>query len=198
MKQQWSRTPRVLWLLMTGMVSAPVAANWNVDGLNGGIRATGTLVASPCVLMPESAEQDLNLGSTVAWGLEKPESTTSPVLVYIKLDGCPGEYQLMRDNQQMRGTTVLTGQSAVKMTVYGEMEPTDGRFFRLHGGTEGVALRLSDAKGELLRPGMNSRPQILNPGRNDLVFQAQLWRTSTPRLMAGEWRSVVNIGLEYE
>jgi hypothetical protein len=61
----------------------------------------------------------------------------------------------------------------------------------------GVALRLSDRQGELLRPAMQSRPQILNPGRNDLVLQAQLWRLPAP-LMANEWRSVVNIGLEYE
>jgi hypothetical protein len=44
---------------------------------------------------------------------------------------------------------------------------------------------------------MSSRPQILSPGRNDLVFQAQLWRLPAP-LLANEWRSVVNVGLEYE
>ncbi|MBZ7661746.1 MULTISPECIES: fimbrial protein [Klebsiella] len=197
MKKGFGRTTLMLWLLTAGIVSVADAANWDVDGLNGGLRATGTLVASPCVLLPESAEQHLDLGRTVAWGLEQPGSTTSPVLVYIKLDRCPGEFQYMRDHQLMRGSTMLNGQSAVKMTIYGEVEPTDGRFFRVHGGVEGVALRLSDRQGELLRPGMQSRPQILNPGRNDLVFQAQLWRLPAP-LMANEWRSVMNIGLEYE
>ncbi|EPK7572975.1 fimbrial protein [Klebsiella michiganensis] len=197
MKQGFGRTTLALWLLTAGIVSVAGAANWDTDGLNGGLRATGTLVASPCVLLPESAEQEIDLGSTVAWGLEQPGSTTSPALVYIKLDRCPGEFQYMRDQQLMRGSTQLNGQSAVKMTIYGEVEPTDGRFFRVHGGVEGVALRLSDRQGELLRPGMQSRPQILTPGRNDLVFQAQLWRLPVP-LMASEWRSVVNIGLEYE
>lgn len=103
----------------------------------------------------------------------------------------------MRDQQLMRGSLMLNGQSAVRMTIYGEVDPTDGRFFRVHGGVKGVALRLSDQRGELLRPGMSSRPQILTPGRNDLVFQAQLWRLPAP-LMANEWRSVVNVGLEYE
>jgi hypothetical protein len=83
------------------------------------------------------------------------------------------------------------------MTIYGEVEPTDSRFFRVQGGVKGVALRLSDQRGELLRPGMSGRPQILAPGRNDLVFQAQLWRLPAS-LMANEWRSVVNVGLEYE
>ncbi|WP_227626443.1 fimbrial protein [Klebsiella oxytoca] len=59
------------------------AANWDTDGLNGGIRATGTLVASPCVLLPESAEQEIDLGSTVAWGLDRPGSVTTPVAIYI-------------------------------------------------------------------------------------------------------------------
>lgn len=197
MKKGFGQTTLMLWLLTAGLVSVAGAANWNTDGLNGGLRATGTLVASPCVLLPESAEQHIDLGSTVAWGLDQPGSTTSPVLVYIKLDRCPGEFQFMRDRQLMRGSMMLNGQSAVKMTIYGEVEPTDGRFFRVHGGVEGVALRLSDRQGELLRPGMQSRPQVLNPGRNDLVFQAQLWRLPAP-LMASEWRSVVNIGLEYE
>lgn len=197
MKKGFGRTTLMLWLLTAGIVSAAGAANWDTDGLNGGLRATGTLVASPCVLLPESAEQYIDLSSTVAWGLERPGSTTSPVQVYIKLDRCPGEFHFMRDHQLMRGSTMLNGQSAVKMTIYGEVEPTDGRFFRVHGGVEGVALRLSDRQGELLRPGMQSRPQVLNPGRNDLVFQAQLWRLPAP-LMANEWRSVVNIGLEYE
>ena len=197
MKHGFGRTTLILWLLTAGVVSVASAANWNTDGLNGGIRATGTLVASPCVLLPESAEQEIDLGSTVAWGLEQPGSVTTPVAIYIKLDRCPGEYQFMRDHQLMRGSLMLNGQSAVRMTIYGETEPTDSRFFRVHGGVKGVALRLSDPRGELLRPGMSSRPQILTPGRNDLVFQAQLWRLPAP-LLANEWRSVVNVGLEYE
>lgn len=197
MKQGYGRTTLMLWFLTAGIVSAASAANWDTDGLNGGIRASGTLVASPCTLLPESAEQQIDLGSTVAWGLERPGSVTPSVPVYIKLDRCPGEFQFMRDGQWMRGSTMLNGQSAVKMTVYGEAEPMDTRFFRVHGGVEGVALRLSDRQGELLRPAMQSRPQILNPGRNDLVLQAQLWRLPAP-LMANEWHSVVNIGLEYE
>jgi type 1 fimbria pilin len=67
MKQGFGRTTLMLWLLMAGVVSAASAANWDTDGLNGGIRASGTLVASPCALLPESAEQEIDLGSTVAW-----------------------------------------------------------------------------------------------------------------------------------
>ena len=184
MKKGFGRTTLILWLLTAGIVSAASAANWDTDGLNGGIRASGTLVASPCALLPESAEQEIDLGSTIAWGLERPGSVTPSV-------------QFMRDRQQMRGATMLNGQSAVRMTIYGEAEPMDDRFFRVHGGVEGVALRLSDRQGELLRPAIQSRPQILYPGRNDLVLQAQLWRLPVP-LLANEWRSVVNIGLEYE
>ncbi|HGG1092521.1 TPA: fimbrial protein, partial [Klebsiella pneumoniae] len=155
MKHGFGRTTLILWLLAAGVVSVASATDWDTDGLNGGIRATGTLVASPCVLLPESAEQEIDLGSTVAWGLEQPGSVTTPVAIYIKLDRCPGEYQFMRDRQLMRGSLMLNGQSAVRMTIYGEVEPTDGRFFRVQGGVKGVALRLSDQRGELLRPGMS-------------------------------------------
>lgn len=114
MKKGFGRTTLILWLLTAGIVSAASAANWDTDGLNGGIRASGTLVASPCALLPESAEQEIDLGSTIAWGLERPGSVTPSVQVYIKLDRCPGEYQFMRDRQQMRGATMLNRQSAVE------------------------------------------------------------------------------------
>ena len=114
MKHGFGRTTLILWLLTAGVVSVASAANWDTDGLNGGIRATGTLVASPCVLLPESAEQEIDLGSTVAWGLERPGSVTTPVAIYIKLDRCPGEYQFMRDHQLMRGSLMLNGQSVLQ------------------------------------------------------------------------------------
>ena len=60
MKHGFGRTTLILWLLTAGVVSVASAANWDTDGLNGGIRATGTLVASPCVLLPESAEQGIS------------------------------------------------------------------------------------------------------------------------------------------
>lgn len=82
MKHGFGRTTLILWLLTAGVVSVASAANWDTDGLNGGIRATGTLVASPCVLLPESAEQEIDLGSTVAWGLDRPGSVTTPVAIY--------------------------------------------------------------------------------------------------------------------
>uniref|UniRef100_UPI000A8AEF10 fimbrial protein n=1 Tax=Entomohabitans teleogrylli TaxID=1384589 RepID=UPI000A8AEF10 len=122
MKKRVAPGAVVIGLLMIGAASSVCAANQDTDGLNGGIRATGTLVASPCRLLSESVEQKIDLGSAIAWELELRGSVTTPVPVYIRLDGCPGEYQFMRDDQRMRGTTVLTGQSAVKMTLYGEME----------------------------------------------------------------------------
>lgn len=184
--------------LMAGIAVAQTASdNWAVDGLNGGIRATGTLLASPCVLMPESVEQEVALGSAALWALQRPGSVTVPVPVRIQLDGCPGEVALIRNTSIRRGDHWVAGQSGVRMTVYGEAEPTDSRFFRVHGDIAGVALRLEDVQGDTLRPGMNGRVQFLNPGRNELALQAQLWRTAAP-LAAGEWHAVVNVGLEYE
>lgn len=168
-----------------------------IDGLNGRVDVFGSLVSTPCMLMPESQEQEITLGRTPLFDLKQAGDVTVPVTVVVKLDGCPGGRHTLEDRQTMRGALSLSEQSGVRMRFTGVADPDDSRFFRVRGGAMGVALRLSQQDGGVLSPNMGSRALPLSPGRNDLMLQAQLWRKPQP-LIPGEWYSVVHIDLEYE
>lgn len=172
------------------------AGNWDVDGLNGTLLASGMLVSAPCVLMPESQMQEISLGAASLMSLKQPGDVTLPVDVHIVLDDCPGGVNKADDRQKIRGGLWLSEQSVVRMTVTGEPAEEDARFFNIRGAS-GVSLRMESPDGALLVPGMASQPLPLSQGRNDLVLKAQLWRNSEP-VQAGEWQAVVHIGMEYE
>lgn len=186
----------------TVLMSLPLAAaslhagNWDVDGLNGTLQASGMLVSAPCVLMPESQMQEISLGAASLMSLKQPGDVTLPVDVHIVLDDCPGGVNQADDRQNIRGGLWLSDQSVVRMTVTGEPAADDARFFNIRGAS-GVSLRMASPDGALLVPGMASQPLPLSQGRNDLVLKAQLWRNSQP-VQAGEWQAVVHIGMEYE
>ena len=171
--------------------------NWNVSGMNGIIVATGNLVSSPCFIAPESNEQHITLGDTSTRFLNNQGTVTPPVSITLVLDGCPDGPSFTRSPEQMRGSLLLSSQPAVRIQLSGAAENTDKRLFRVHGNASGIAVGMEDSYGEQLSPGMSSRPLPLLPGRNEIALKAQLWKTSE-QLIPGDWRAVVNVGLEYE
>lgn len=173
------------------------ARNWDVDGLNGAITASGMLVSAPCVLAPESREQELSLGSTMQQTLKNTGDVTTPVDIHVVLNDCPGGVHQLEDQQDTRRNLWLSDQSVVRMTVTGDEEPSDPRLFRVKGSASGVSLRMEDPAGEQLMPSVADHPLALNQGRNDLVLKAQLWRNSE-EMRAGEWSAVVRLDMEYE
>lgn len=171
--------------------------NWDVDGLNGEITASGMLVSAPCVLAPESREQALSLGSATQQTLKNTGDVTIPVDIHVVLNDCPGGVHRLEDQQDTRRNLWLSDQSVVRMTVTGDEEPSDPRFFRVRGSASGISLRMEDPAGELLMPSVSDHPLALNQGRNDLVLKAQLWRNGE-NMRAGEWSAVVRLDMEYE
>ncbi len=189
---------RLFVLATVGLASIfPARGNWQVDGLNGGILARGQLVSSPCILSPESAEQEISLGQNALWALEPPGSVSLPVTVQFVLEDCPTGPSWLSTPQIMAGKQWLSTQPGIRLTLTGESDSMDERYFRIHGSASGVALRLEDERGEWLQPSVSSHPLPLNPGRNVIPLKAQLWRTSAP-LHAGEVYAAVNVNMEYE
>ncbi|MFP2428880.1 fimbrial protein [Enterobacter ludwigii] len=198
----WNRLTGSAWgclaLLCSGLAPpGPAQGHWEVDGLNGGIAARGSLVSQPCRLSPSSIEQVMSLGQIALWSLERPGSVSLPITVQLILEACPDGPSWLASPQSQQGELWLTGQPGVAMTLTGDADPTDGRFFRLRGSGRGIALRLEDDRGEWLQPGLTARPRPLSPGRNVVPLKAQMWRTSAP-LQAGEVYGVVNVNMEYE
>jgi hypothetical protein len=83
-----------------------------------------------------------------------------------------------------------------KMTIYGKNRWMTA-FSGCMVGWRASRCALATDRESSYDPRSRADRRFSNPGRNDLVLQAQLWRLPAP-LMANEWRSVVNIGLEYE
>lgn len=167
------------------------------ENLSGSVTVSGMLLSAPCELAAESHEQTLTLGAVSVAALGQPGNVTVPVTLNIVLEDCPGALHWLNDHQQIRGNSLLPGQSAIKMTLLGDAEPGHAGLFRLHGSASGVALRLEGPDGETLAPALASRPLPLYPGRNVLSLKAQLWRTDRP-LHTGEVQAVVQINMEYE
>ncbi|WP_058914025.1 fimbrial protein [Entomohabitans teleogrylli] len=190
----------LLLMLACGILSLAARADHekaSVPVLNGGILAKGSLVEGPCVLALESTEQDIDLGSVSLAQLRQAGDVTPPVMMELVLDNCPGDVQAIASPSQLRGATWVNQQTAVKMTFSGVAEPTDNHYFRLAGSARGAAIRLEGPGGAQVYPDVIGEPYFLNPGRNSVALKAQLWKTTEP-LEPGDFRSTINISLDYE
>nr|WP_241390371.1 fimbrial protein [Serratia proteamaculans]ULG13469.1 SefE [Serratia proteamaculans]ULG18923.1 SefE [Serratia proteamaculans] len=170
--------------------------NWAVDGLHGALYISGKLVESPCIISAESEEQEIKLGGMPLWQLAKPGDVSEPTLVHFYLEDCGVGDGFLRSPEHGDNAAYIHQQMAVMVRLVAEEEPENHRLIRLSGSAKGVALLLEDSARHVLQPGERSWPQVLTPGHNDLVFQAQLIRTRQ-QLEPGNFRAVVYLGLEY-
>lgn len=185
-----------LWLATAGAVAYSANTNnWNVDGLNGGVSINVTLMESPCSLADESAEQHLDFGKIPESLFSKIGALSASLPVHLILENCLFEDNV-RSTEHGDGLYYLPSQPVVMMNIISDEDSTNPHLYRVYGEAQGIGLRLEDSNHDVIIPGERSRPQILNPGRNDLILNAQLSRTSQP-LKLGDFQSVINVGLEY-
>lgn len=189
-------TTLILWFLTADVFAFDVSSdNWQVDGLNGGMSVSATLTESPCSLAAESAEQEIQLGNIPQWRFTNTGALSEAVPIHLILEHCLSGAQV-RAVEHGDNLYWLPGQPVVMMNIIGEEDAHDPHLFRISGMAEGVALRFEDHQHQQIFPGERSRPQVLDPGRNDLVLNAQLSRTVN-ELKLGDFRSAINVGLEY-
>lgn len=189
-------TTLVVWLLAAGVMAYDSGQNnWTVDGLNGGLTVSATLTASPCSLAAESVEQQIDMGSIPQSRFFKVGDVSEVLPVHLILENCLFEGQV-RATEHGDNLYWLADQPVVMMNIIGDEDATNPHLFRISGSSKGIALRIEDYMHQQILPGERSRPQILNPGRNDLILNAQLSRT-VDELQLGNFSSVISIGLEY-
>ncbi|PNF13477.1 type 1 fimbrial protein [Enterobacter cancerogenus] len=190
-------TTLILWTLAAGVLAAgDNEDNWNIEGMNGSLMVRAALYNSPCHLSADSAEQEIAMDAIPQFQLGQLGNRSKPVAVHLTLEDCLLEGSV-RSPEHGDMLVLVPSQPVVFMNVIGEEEPGDPKLFRVHGDARGVALHLEDSAHRSVIPGERSWPQILVPGRNDLMLLAQLSRTAEP-LVLGSYRAVINIGLEYE
>lgn len=184
-------------LIMLGLsVCLKSWGNWDIDGLNGGLRVDATLVESPCQLSVESAEQQIDLGTMKSWNLMKPGDLGQPVPLHLILENCMASERVIRSAEHGNNITDGHTQPLVVISLDGDESSESTGLWRLTGTAKGIGLRLEDSDGHMFHPGEAGWPQFLEPGRNDFIVNARLSRT-TESLIPGEYIAVVNLGLEY-
>lgn len=181
----------VCWLAAAGVM----AYDGGVDGLYGGLHVNATLTDSPCSLSAESADQTVDMGHLPQWRFADVGALSKPVSVRLILERClfAGKTLATEHGDSLYW---LNDQPVVLMNISGVQEPSNPHLYRVYGQAKGVALRLEDSRHNIIIPGERSRPQVLSPGRNELVINAQLSRTIQP-LELGDFQSVIHVGLEY-
>lgn len=189
--------PVIIGVMTILMMKQSQADNWNVDGMHGEFVVSGDLISAPCYLAPGYEEQFFDFGVNSTRQLTKVGAMTPPETLLIVLEGCPESLLRSDDTGYQQTVLQLSNQSTVRVTLHAEADSSTGRLFALYGTTTGLALRVEDRDSFQFTPGMKSRPQILTPGRNEIVLNAQLIRTSL-HMEAGEWASSMGIELEYE
>lgn len=192
----------LLTMLLLGAETASAQAysgddgNWEVDGMNGRVYVSATLLTPPCSLDTASEDQTIKLGVTPSWQLSNRYQLSPPTSVHLILEDCLLGSDI-HDNEKRNSLVWYQDQPSVMMRVTGVEEPDVHSLFSLLGDVRGVGLRLEDSQHVKIIPGQASIIQPLKPGRNDLILYAQLERT-TGLMKVGDFQAVINFSLEYQ
>lgn len=88
------------------------------------------------------------------------------------------------------------GEQAATLVFLGESDPDNPQLLKLHGGVQGVGLRLKDQRGRALSLNQPGAPYVLQPGGNTLWFSAQL-ESTRQFIEANQFKGVVHVQLVY-
>ena len=170
------------------------ADNWKVDGAHGEIHVHGSLTESACRLATTSAWQDIPMGNTGTAQLRHIGERGKAVRFEIKLEDCASSASRMRDS--FTGNVSWSNrQPSVSISFKAPLDPDNPELIQVNGAS-GLGLRLTDMLGRDVRVGGHATALQLTPGNNQLVYIIAPERTRAS-LVAGDWWSMNNIGLDY-
>ncbi|WP_162790957.1 fimbrial protein [Enterobacter roggenkampii] len=187
-------TALAISLVISALLHLPSAMssdNWDLDGLY----VSGAVVESPCGLAMESAHQDVLLGDTGTRQLLNPGDEGPPVSFSLHLTDCLSSSVRNRD---LRTGNRLWGadQQAVSVSFSATPNVNHPSLVEL-SGAGGVALKLVDKYGRLVRINEHDTPMLLTSGQNELVYTVTPVRTSAP-LTPGAYRATIDFRMYYE
>lgn len=178
-------------MAMGSMVSTANAANQG----SGTVTFTGSIIAAPCSIAPDSVDQTVNLGSVANKAL-KDGGKSSPRSFNIKLQDC--------DITGLTDKTVTT-------TFTGTPSKINANNLGLTGTASGAAIVLTQG-GTDIKLGEPTTATKVGDGNNTLTFAAFLQGESTTTaasggtpakttyspIVPGDFKSVANFTLAYQ
>lgn len=167
----------------------------DVDGANGILNISGSLMESPCSLSMDSIRQDIDMGSVETSRLLTIGNEASKKQIRIKLDNCVRASS--RNADLHTGNTFINDtQPSVSVIFKAETLPGYSDYILVNGHAGGIAMKLSDDKGQYIKVGEKTSIKPLSVGNNELVYYLSLVRTPE-NLKAGNYRSLIFYSLDY-
>lgn len=172
----------VFIMLLTVACSTTVrAATW-IDRGHGRVQMNGEIMESACgihtddlwqeIVFPPVSVQDISSSRTA-------EADFSLRLVNCRLEKANGTF--------WRG---------VDVTFMGEADSRSDALFALHGDAEGLALQLSDERGEVVQPGSAFSTVSLEGEEQQLNYRLRVIRNGVA-LKEGEWSAALRFMVAY-
>jgi type 1 fimbria pilin len=187
----------LLTLLATLSLSAVAAVhNGNeVGGTSGWLHIQGVMQEPACRVAMASSWQHVSLQPLSTDTLKRPGDSAEPTTFYIRLEGCLRSAGTVADSQN--NTVVWSEwQPIATLTFSGVADSTVPSLFKANG-VKGIGLRLRNAAGHVLLPGVKSQPQFLTPGDDVLYFSLAAERTSAS-LQAGNYNATLDFQIHYQ
>ncbi|WP_278430916.1 fimbrial protein [Serratia grimesii] len=161
----------------------------------GWLRVEGAMQESACHLEMASRWQQVELAPVGSDKLLRPGDSAEPTPFYLRLEGCIRSAGVALNSQN--NTMAWSSQQPLATLVFaGVADDQAPELFRVNGA-QGVGLRLRDAAGHTLRPGVASQPLFLSPGGNALAFTVAPERTAA-ELQAGEYGATLDFQIHYQ
>ncbi|WP_336777671.1 fimbrial protein [Pantoea sp. USHLN256] len=188
---------RLLLVLAATAVSAEAAMHngEEVQGSAGWLHVNGVMQEPACHLAMASRWQTVTLPPVTTDDLKRPGDSAQVTPFYIRLNGCVRTAGTVADSQN---NTVKWSdwQPIATLTFSGVADANAPALFKAKG-VEGMGLRLRDAAGNALQPGVKSHPLFLMPGDDMLYFSLGPERTSA-RLQAGSYSAILDFQIHYQ
>ncbi|MEL5308193.1 fimbrial protein [Serratia nevei] len=167
----------LLWVSF-GFVSQAISASQGEGRLN----MQGAIIDTACAIATESREQIVDMKNTALADITRGGNGKS-VPFSIELVNCVLE----------RADKKLPDWKQFQITFDGH---ADGDAFGVNGEASGIALKITDAAGNIARPGMPLPPMAIVPGDYRLNFAMALITNSRP-LKVGNYFSSVRFKMDY-
>ncbi|MGK9009928.1 fimbrial protein [Serratia marcescens] len=181
----------MLWLLP----SAQAADNWQVEGAHGVLHVHGELTENACRLEMASAYQTVSLGNTGTAEFAQAGDRGVPVNAQLQLRDCLRTASNNRDTRS--GNLVWSAQQpAVSVSFIAPADADNPALVKVRGAA-GLALRITDERGNDVHLGGRGAPLALAVGKNALNYTITPERTRAP-LVPGAYAAVVDFQLSYD
>ncbi|CAI0968262.1 S-fimbrial protein subunit SfaG precursor [Serratia quinivorans] len=185
-------------LLLTADMAAAAAAEHGgeeVQGTAGWLNVSGTMHEATCQLEMSSRWQSITLPAVGTGELQRPGDSAEPTPFTLRLTGCMRSAGSVL-NSQNNTLAWSAQQPIVTLTFTAPADAQTPALFQVKGA-EGIGLRLRDAHGNTLRPGVPSAPWFLTPGDDQLRFTIAPERTAA-LLKADAYQATLDFQLYYQ